>query len=203
MRPLRFPWAVGHGRRFAAPRELAVSLALARKQAVVQEVAATAAEAGLAIAAEYRGLTAGELTALRRSAREQGVYLRVVKNTLARRALSGGRFACLEPGLSGPLLLAFTSGEVGVAARLFRDFAEQHEALIVREVALEGKLLAPGDIGRLADLPTREQAIARLMAVMRAPPGRLAALLRQIPVRLLLVLRAVRGNGGNGAGTGA
>ncbi len=167
-------------------------LTLEDKKAIVAEVAERARQAHSAIAAEYRGLTVAEMTELRRSAREAGVYLRVVKNTLARRALEGTEFDCMRESLSGPLLLAFSGEEPAAPARVLTDFAKEHEQLVIRIVALRGKLLAPEDAERLAKMPTRDEAIAMLMSVMKAPVEKLARTLAEPANKLARTLAAVR-----------
>src|SRR5690606_16247832 len=154
---------------FVRLREGVVRLTLERKREIVSEVAAVAAAAPTAVAAEYSGLNVSEMMQLRRSARAAGVYLRVVRNTLARRALEGTRFECMRDGRSGPLLLAFSGEEPGSAARVIRDFARQNEKLVVKLVSVDGRLLPPADIERLASLPTLEQARSMLLGVMKAP----------------------------------
>jgi large subunit ribosomal protein L10 len=146
-----------------------VALNLDSKKAVVKEVAEYAAKAYSAVAAEYRGLTVTELTELRKTARETGVYLRVVKNTLAKRAVAGTEFECMQDGLIGPLLLAFSMEDPGAAARLISNFAKSHDKLITKIVAIGGQSYDGSELARLASLPTRDQGIALLMAVMRAP----------------------------------
>ncbi|MGR9012332.1 MAG: 50S ribosomal protein L10 [Gammaproteobacteria bacterium] len=146
-----------------------MALNLDSKKAVVEEVAVFAAKAHSAIAAEYRGLTVTELTELRKTARETGVYLRVVKNTLAKRAVVGTEFECMQSGLVGPLLIAFSMDDPGSAARLISNFAKTHDKLITKIVAIGGQSFGGSELARLASLPTRDQGIALLMAVMRAP----------------------------------
>lgn len=167
-------------------------LNLEDKKSIVSEVSAVAADAHSAIAAEYHGLTVEEMTDLRTKARDGGVYLRVVKNTLARRALEGTEFECMKDGLVGPLLLAFSQEDPGSAARLIKDFAKEHEMLVTKLVSVGGELLAPGDIDRLASLPTRDQAISMLMAVMKAPVEKLARTLNEVPGKLVRTVAAVR-----------
>jgi len=169
-----------------------VALNLEGKKQVVSEVAAVAAEAYSAIAAEYRGLTVDEMTAMRVKAREGGVYLRVVKNTLARRAVEGTEFECMKDGLVGPLLLAFSQEDPGAAARLIRDFSKDHDKLVPRLVAIGGELVDPSDIKRLADLPTYDQAISMLMAVMKAPVEKLARTMNEVPGKLVRTVAAIR-----------
>jgi len=146
-----------------------VALNLDSKKAVVKEVAEYAAKAYSAVAAEYRGLTVTELTELRKTARETGVYLRVVKNTLAKRAVAGTEFECMQDGLVGPLLLAFSMEDPGAAARLISNFAKSHDKLVTKIVAIGGQAFDGSELARLASLPTRDQGIALLMSVMRAP----------------------------------
>ncbi len=169
-----------------------MTITLEQKKAVVAEVHEVADRALSAIAAEYRGLSVAEMTELRARAREGQVYLRVVKNTLARRAVAGTDFECMADGFVGPLILAFSEEDPGAAARLMRDFAKDHEALVVKLVALGGQLLEPGDIGRLASMPTREQALSMLMAVMKAPLDKLARTLNEVPGKLVRTVAAIR-----------
>jgi len=169
-----------------------LALNLEQKKAIVAEVAEVASNALSAIAAEYRGLTVSEMTELRRQAREANVYLRVVKNTLARRAVEGTDYACMQEGLVGPLLLAFSQEDPGAAARVISDFAKEHDQLVVKMVALNGKLLDPSEITTLAKMPTYEQAISMLMGTMLAPVQKLATTLNEIPGKLVRTLAAVR-----------
>lgn len=157
-----------------------MALNLDDKKAVIKEVAEFAARAHSAVAAEYRGLTVTELTTLRKTARETGVYLRVVKNTLAKRAVVGTSFECMQDGLSGPLLIAFSMEEPGAAARLISDFARTHDKLITKVVSIDGKAFGASELARLASLPTRNQAISLLMAVMKAPVEKLARTLAEV-----------------------
>jgi large subunit ribosomal protein L10 len=146
-----------------------MALNLDSKKVVVEEVAAYAAKAHSAVAAEYRGLTVTELTELRKTARETGVYLRVVKNTLARRAVAGTEFECMQDKMVGPLLLAFSMEEPGSAGRLISDFAKTHDKLIAKIVSINGQSFDGSELPRLARLPTRNEGIALLMAVLKAP----------------------------------
>jgi large subunit ribosomal protein L10 len=157
-----------------------VALNLDSKKAVVEEVAEYAAKAHSAIAAEYRGLTVTEMTELRKTARETGVYLRVVKNTLARRALAGTEFECMHDGLVGPLLLAFSIEDPGCAARLISEFSKTHNKLITKVVAIGSQAFDASELERLARLPTRDQGIAMLMSVMKAPVAKLARTLAAV-----------------------
>jgi len=169
-----------------------VALTLAEKKAVVSEVAEVASQAYSAVAAEYRGLTVEEMTELRARARDGGVYLRVVKNTLARRAVEGTDFECMQDGFVGPLLLAFSKEEPGAAARLVKDFAKEHDKLVPKLVSFGGQMLAANELDRLASMPTREQALAMLMAVMKAPVEKLVRTLNEVPGKLVRTVAAVR-----------
>ena len=167
-------------------------LNLEDKKSIVAEVSAVAADAHSAVAAEYAGLTVEEMTDLRVKARQGGVYLRVVKNTLARRALEGTSFECMKDGLVGPLVLAFSQEDPGSAARLIKDFAKEHDKLVPKLVSIGGEMLAAGEIERLAKMPTRDQAISMLMAVMKAPVEKLARTLNEVPGKLVRTVAAIR-----------
>jgi large subunit ribosomal protein L10 len=169
-----------------------VALSFDEKRQIVSEVAAVAADAHSAVAAEYRGLTVDEMTALRVKAREGGVYLRVIKNTLARRAFEGTEFACMNEALVGPLVLGFSQEDPGAAARLFKDYAKEHEDLKVKLVAVGGELMDASALDRLASLPTREQALSMLMATMRAPLDKFARTVNEVPGKLVRTFAAVR-----------
>nr|WP_207280557.1 50S ribosomal protein L10 [Thiocystis violacea] len=164
----------------------------AQKEAIVAEVAEVAKSAYSAIGAEYRGLTVGQMTKLRVEARKAGVYVRVVKNTLARRALEDTDFACMRDGLTGPMILAFSQTDPGSAARVLEAFAKEHDKFQVRLIALSGKLLDPSEIGNLAKMPTYDQAISLLMATMKAPVQKLAATINEVPGKLVRTLAAIR-----------
>jgi large subunit ribosomal protein L10 len=169
-----------------------MALSYAEKQAIVAEVAEVAAKAYSAIAAEYRGMSVDEMTELRAEARKNGVYLRVVKNTLARRAVEGTDFECMQDGLVGPLVLAFSQEDPGSAARVIKDFAKEHKKLEVKLVAIGGQLLGAGDLDTLAKMPTYDQAISLLMAVMKAPVEKLARTLNEVPGKLVRTVAAIR-----------
>ncbi len=169
-----------------------MALNLDAKKAIVEEVANVAADAPSAIAAEYIGLTVTEMTKLRNAARDAGVYLRVVRNTLAKRALENSQFECMRDGLVGPLVLAFSSDEPGSAARVVRDFAKSNDKLIVKLVALDGKLLEPSELGRLASMPSQDEARAMLLGLLSAPLGRFVRTVAEPPAKLARVLGAQR-----------
>jgi len=151
-----------------------VALNLDSKKVVVDEVAEYASKALSAVAAEYRGLTVFELTELRTKAREADVYLRVVKNSLAKRAFAGTDFECLQEGMKGPLILALSMEAPGAAARVINDFAKTNDKLIAKVIGFDGQLLDISELSRLASMPTRDEGISLIMAVMKAPVGKLA-----------------------------
>lgn len=157
-----------------------MALNLASKKAVVSEVSEIAAKAYSAVAAEYRGLAVTEVTELRKTARETGVYLRVIKNTLARRAIVGTEFECMQDKLVGPLLIAFSMEDPGSAARLINEFSKSHDKLVPKVVAIGGKAYDSSELARLASLPTRDQGISMLMSVMKAPVGKLVRTLAAV-----------------------
>ena len=169
-----------------------MALRLEDKQALVEEVNAIAASALSAIAAEYRGMSVAQITELRAKARSQGVYVRVVKNTLARRAVEGTEFACLRESLKGPLILAFSREDPGAAARVIKDFAKTNDKLVTKAVAIGGTLYGPADLERLASLPTLDQARAILLGVLQAPGTKLARTLAE-PAALIARVLAARG----------
>ncbi len=169
-----------------------MALSLEQKKAMVQEVAEVASKALSAVAAEYRGLTAAEMESLRVEARKGGVYLRVVKNTLARRAVEGTEFECLQEAFVGPLLLGFSLEDPGAAARVFKEFSKEHKALTVKFLGVGGQMLPASDLDRLASMPTREQALSMLMATMRAPVQKFVTTLNEVPGKLVRTVAAVK-----------
>lgn len=169
-----------------------MALRLDDKKLVVEEVAAIAADAHSAIAAEYRGLTVTEVTELRRVARESGVYLRVVKNTLARRAVEGTEFECMKEGMTGPLIFAFSMEDPGSAARVINDFAKEHDKLVTKLVSIGGQLYDASELKRLASLPTRDQAISMLMALMKAPVEKFVRTLAEPHAKLTRTVAAIK-----------
>lgn len=169
-----------------------MALNLEDKKALVAEVAAVAQKAQSVVAAEYRGLTVSQMTELRAKARKQGVYMRVVKNTLARKALAGTSFETVGPKLKGPLVLAFSKDDPGAAARVVKDFAKAHEKLVATLVSLGGQVLPGGDLDKVASLPTREQALAMLLGVLKAPVQKLVGTLAAPAGKLARTVAAVR-----------
>ena len=169
-----------------------MALRLEDKKAIVTHITAEAKKAISVVAADYRGLTVAELTELRAKARASGVYLKVVRNTLARRALQDTEFACLNEALIGPLFLAFSETEPGAAAKVIRDFAKDHEKLEVKALSLGGKLLGPETLDAIAKLPNKEQALAILLAVMKAPIDKFVRTVAAPHAKLVRTIAAVR-----------
>lgn len=169
-----------------------MALRLEDKQHIVAEVHEAAGHALAAVVADYRGLTVDEMTDLRRKARDSGVYLKVVRNTLLKRAVQGTELECLTEAATGPTMVAFSTEDPSAAARLLKDSAKELEALDVRAVSISGKLLPAEDIDRVAKLPTRDEAIAQLMSVMLAPIGKLARTLNEVPGKLVRTVAAVK-----------
>ncbi|MEI8054612.1 MAG: 50S ribosomal protein L10 [bacterium] len=169
-----------------------MALRLEDKKAIVAEVADVAAKAVSAIAADYRGLTVTEMTDLRAKARKNGVYLRVVRNTLARRALENTDFACMQDSLVGSVFLAFSQEDPGAVARLLKDAMRDYEKLTVCALALGRKLLSVGDVDAVAKLPTRDQSLAVLMLVMQAPVTKLVRTMVEPYAMLVRTVAAIR-----------
>jgi large subunit ribosomal protein L10 len=167
-------------------------LNLEDKKALVTEVSAIAAKAQSVVAAEYRGISVSQMTELRAKARGQGVYMRVVKNTLARKALAGTSFEAIGPKLKGPLVLAFSKEDPGAAARVVKDFAKANDKLVPTLVSIGGQVLSAKDLEKVANLPTKEQALAQLMGLMRAPIEKLVRTLAEPQAKLVRTLAAVR-----------
>lgn len=169
-----------------------MALNLEDKKAIVAEVNETAASALSLVIADSRGCTVEEMTSLRKQAREANVYVRVVRNTLAKRAVSGTEFECADEAFVGPSLLAFSMEDPGAAARIFKDFAKEHDSFEVRALAVSGQLMGAEQLDVLAKLPTREQALSMLMSVMQAPVAKLVRTVNEVPGKLVRTVAAVR-----------
>jgi len=167
-----------------------MALNLEEKKALVAEVNSVAASAESAVIAEYRGLTVGEMTELRAEARSSGVYMKVVKNSLARRAIEGTEFQCMQKALSGPLLLAFSKEDPGAAARVIKGFSKDHEKLVTVSVSIGGELYAAGDLDRLAALPTLDEARAMLLRTLNGSLTQLVRLLAEPAAMLARTLQS-------------
>lgn len=169
-----------------------MSLNLEQKRAIVSEVAAIAARAPNVVAAEYSGLSVADMTRLRQSARSAGVYLKVVRNTLARRAIEGTPFECMGDRLVGPLVLAFAGEEPGSAAKVVTEFAKLNEKLIVKLVVADGRLLEAEAVTRLATLPSLDEARSMFLGVLQGPLGKFVRVLAEPPAKLARLLGAYR-----------
>ncbi|MGB0956531.1 MAG: 50S ribosomal protein L10 [Panacagrimonas sp.] len=168
-----------------------MALRLEDKKALVAEVNEVASRAFSAVAAEYRGMTAGNFDVLRQQARDNGIYLHVIKNSLAKRAVEGTEFECLTPALTGPLVLGFSMEDPGAVGRVIKDFAKANDKLKVTAVAVGGTLYGAADLDRLASLPTKEQAIAMLMGTMQAPIGKFVRTLAEPTAQFVRTVQAV------------
>ena len=168
-----------------------MALRLDDKKALVAEVNEVASKALSAVAVENRGLTAGRFDQLRAQARKNGIYLHVVKNTLAKRAVEGTEFECLGPALTGPIVLGFSLEDPGAVGRVIKDFAKDNEKLVVKAVAVGGTLYGAKDIDRLASLPTKEQALSMLMGTMLAPISQFVRTLAEPAAKVTRAVKAV------------
>ena len=169
-----------------------MTLTLAAKKAVVEEVTAVASRAISAVVADYRGLTVNQMTQLRASARKAGVYLRVVPNTLTRRAFEKTEFACLSDMLVGPLFVALSMNAPSDAARLLKEFAKTFEKLEVKALSVSGKVYGSDQLDLVASLPTKDEAIAKLMYVMRAPIEKFVRTLVEPHTKLVRAVAAIK-----------
>jgi large subunit ribosomal protein L10 len=167
-----------------------MALRLEDKKVLVKEINAIAGDSISAVAAEYRGLSVEDMTELRKEARSAGVYLRVVKNTLARRAVEGTEFECMQDTLKGPILLAFAKDDPGAAARVIKNFAKEHDALQAVSLSAGGQLMPGSDLAKLAALPTLDQARAMLLGLFVAPMSQLVRTLAEPPAMLARTLSA-------------
>lgn len=169
-----------------------MALSLADKKQVVQEVSEGASDALSALVADYRGLTVSQMTELRAKAREAGVFLRVARNTLTKRALKDTEFECLDEALVGPLFIAFSYNAPSDAARMVKDYIKENDKLEVKAIALGGKLLDASQLEAVASLPTKEEAIAKLLFVMKAPVEKFVRTLAEPHAKLVRTIAAVK-----------
>ena len=168
-----------------------MSLNLEEKKAVVAEVSAEVARAQTMVVAEYRGITVTDMTTLRAQARSSGVYLRVLKNTLARRAVDGTPFAGLADQMIGPLAYGFSQDPVA-AAKVMHEFAKGNDKFVIKGGAMQNVVMSPKDIGTLATMPSREELLAKLMGTMQAPVTQFVRTLNEVPTKFVRALAAVR-----------
>ena len=169
-----------------------MKLTLAAKKAVVEEVTQVASKAISAVVADYRGLTVNQMTQLRAAARKSGVYLRVVRNTLARRAFEKTDFACLSESLVGPLFVALSLDAPSDAARLLKEFSKSFEQLNIKALSVGGKLYSADQLEVVASLPTKDEAIAKLLYVMKAPVEKFVRTLAAPHGKLVRTIAAVK-----------
>jgi large subunit ribosomal protein L10 len=169
-----------------------VTLTLAAKKAVVKEVTEVASKAVSAVVADYRGLSVNQMTQLRAKARQSGVYLRVVPNTLTRRAFEKTDFACLSDSLVGPLFVALSMESPGDAARLLKDFSKTFDKLEVKALAVGGKSYGKEQLDAVASLPTRDEALSKLLYVMKAPVEKFVRTLAEPQAKLVRALAAIK-----------
>jgi large subunit ribosomal protein L10 len=169
-----------------------MALRLEDKKALVAEVNEVAAGALSAIVADYRGMTVAQMTEFRAKARNAGVYVRVVKNTLAKRAVDGTEFECLAESLTGPIVLAFSKDDPGAAARVVKEFAKDCEELVTQVVAIGGESYPASDLDRLAKLPTLDQGRAQLLGLLQAPAGKFVRTIAEPQAKFVRLLAACR-----------
>jgi large subunit ribosomal protein L10 len=170
--------------------ELTLGLNLKQKQDLVAELSQQVAKAQSVVIAEYRSLSVADMTELRRSARGAGVYLRVYKNTLARRAVADTPFSGLAEHMFGPLAYGISTDPVA-AAKVLSDYAKKHGKLVVKGGAMPNRVMSATDVTRLASLPSREQLLAQLMGTMRAPVAKFVQTLNEVPGKFVRTLAAV------------
>jgi len=168
-----------------------VTLNLADKKAIVAELSGVVTESVSVAAAYYRGLSVTEMNQLRVDARKQGIKVGVYRNTLARLAVEGTEFACLTEALVGPVVLFFADQEPGAPARLLRDFVKDNDKLEVRALALDGKLLGPDQLNVVASLPSRDEALAQLLSMMKAPITQFVRTVNEPAAQFVRVVAAV------------
>ena len=168
-----------------------MGLNIEQKKAVVAEVSAEVARAQAIVVAEYRGLGVGNMTELRREARKSGVYLRVLKNTLARRAVSGTPFEKLSDQMTGPLIYGISPDPVATA-KLLDQFSKTNDKLVIRAGAMPNAVISAKEVKALATMPSRDELLSRLMGAMQAPIAQFARTLNEVPARFVRTLAAVR-----------
>ena len=176
-----------------------MAIGLEEKKAIVADVNETAANALSLVIADARGVTVGAMDDLRKQARENGVRLQVVRNTLAKRAIQGTEFECVSDALVGPSIFGFSMEDPGAAARIFKDFAKEQEKFEVKALSVGGKVLEADQIDALAKLPTLEQALGQLASVMIAPVTKLARTFNEVPTKVTRAVAAVRDEKQNAA----
>lgn len=169
-----------------------MAIRLEDKRQIVSEVNQAASSALSAVLADYRGVTVEDMTALRKNARENKVYLRVVRNTLLKRAVADTEFECIQEVLMGPTILALSQEDPGAAARVLKDFATGNDDFEIKALSVGGQLMDASQIDVLAKLPTLDQARSMLMSVMLAPVTKLARTMNEVPSKVARAVAAVR-----------
>jgi large subunit ribosomal protein L10 len=170
---------------------MAMPLNLQDKKAIVADLSAVMADAVSTVVADYRGLTVSQLTDLRSKARDSGLIVRIVRNTLVRRAVADTDFACLDKALVGPNILVISQDAPGTGARLLKDFMKDHDALEVRALAIGSDYYTADNLNAIAALPTYDEALAQLMSVMNAPVTKFVRTTNDIATRMVRVLSQV------------
>ncbi|CUA88859.1 MULTISPECIES: 50S ribosomal protein L10 [Pseudidiomarina] len=169
-----------------------MALGLVAKQAIVKEINDVASNALSVAVAEYRGMEVADMTQLRRQAREQGVYLKVIRNTLAKRAFIDTKFEDMDSALTGPLIYGFSIDAPGSAARLFKDFAKENKHLKVTALSIGSGLMGADKLDAVASLPTRDEALAKLLATFKAPVSKFVRTINEVPTKFVRVLSAIK-----------
>ncbi len=169
-----------------------MAIRLEDKKQIVSEVNEAASSALSAVLADYRGITVADMTELRKQARDNKVFLQVVRNTLLKRAVADTDFECLSEAAVGPTILAFSQEDPGAAARVLKAFAKENDKLQVKALSIGGKLLPASQLDALASLPTYDQAVAQLMSVMQAPVTKLVRTFNEVPSKVTRAVAAVR-----------
>ena len=168
-----------------------MSLNLEEKKAVVAEVSAEVAQAQTVVVAEYRGITVENMTQLRAKARAEGVYLRVLKNTLARRAIQDTPFSGIADQLVGPLAYGFSKDPVA-AAKVMHEFSKANDKFVIKAGAMPNFVMSAKDVGNLASMPSREELLAKLLGTMQAPIAQFVRTLNEVPTKFVRGLAAIR-----------
>jgi large subunit ribosomal protein L10 len=171
--------------------EKTLSLNLTEKKAVVAEVSEQVASAQAIVLAEYRGLTVTEITSLRAEARKAGVYLRVLKNTLVRRAIDGTQFSGLSNDMVGPLMFGISADPVA-AAKVMNSFAKTNDKFVIKAGAMPNEVLDQAGVKALATMPSREELLSKLLGTMQAPVAKFVQTLNEVPTKFVRGLAAVR-----------
>ena len=169
-------------------------LRIEQKKAVVEELNSMASTSVSAAIAEYRGLNVAEITELRTKARESSVYLKVVKNSLSKKALADTNFECLTKALQGPIIIAFSADDLASPARLFKDFGKDYKHLKTVSLAIDGNVFPSSELNRIAKLPTRNEAYSTIVGLMKAPIEKALRTLNEIPVKFTRLILAVKEN---------